>query len=126
MLTPTLIAECSAVSLPGILCVDDEHKNPILLDEAVSITRHQFFGIMNDELRTLMNSVLVGMAKLLEMTDLTEEQREYVKDLNLSGKNLLTLVNDMLKLQSIETGKIDVKSTVFNLNQYIDDTAMMQ
>ena len=125
MLTPTLIAECSAVSLPKFFCVDDDRNNLILLDEAVSITRYQFLGIMNDELRTPVNRVLLGIAKLLEMTDLTEEQREYVKDLNLSGKNLLTLVNDMLKLQSIETGKIDMKSTVFNLKQYIDDTAMM-
>jgi len=50
---------------------------------------------MSHELRTPMNGVL-GMAQLLAMTEMTDEQKEYLNLLDISGQSLLSLINDIL------------------------------
>jgi CheY-like chemotaxis protein len=80
---------------------------------------------MSHEIRTPMNGVL-GMVQLLEMTELTEEQQEYVDLLKQSGKNLLSLISDILDLSKIEAGKIQLQPAGFSLHQCIKDIVLMQ
>jgi len=87
--------------------------------------KSEFLSNMSHELRNPMNGVL-GMTQLLEMTDLNEEQRNYVTALNLSGKNLLSLINDILDLSKIEAGKITIEPVEFSLHQCINDVVLMQ
>ena len=56
-----------------------------------------------------MNGVL-GMAQLLQMTELTEEQRRYVETIQSSGETLLTLINDILDLSKLDAGKVYLDS----------------
>jgi CheY-like chemotaxis protein len=72
-----------------------------------------------------MNGV-IGMAQLLEMTDLSEEQMEYVELLTKSGKSLLSLINDILDLSKIEAGKIIIEPTEFSLKGCINNVVLMQ
>jgi signal transduction histidine kinase len=72
-----------------------------------------------------MNGVL-GMSQLLEMTELTEEQQEYLKDLNQSGEDMLSLVCNFLDFTSIEAGKTQMKSVEFNLRDCVNDAVIMQ
>ena len=96
-------------------------------EQADSATRakSEFLANMSHEIRNPMNGV-IGMAQLLTMTDLTEEQKDYVETLASSGKNLLTLINDILDLSKIESGKVTIEMVDFSLKHCIHDVVQTQ
>jgi len=76
--------------------------------------KSQFLSNMSHEFRTPMNGVL-GVAQLLETTDLNKEQQEYVDILGESGNKMLSLINDVLDLSRIEVGIIVIEQVDFDL-----------
>lgn len=63
-----------------------------------------------------MNGV-IGLSGLLLDTELTEEQREYAKLVELSGKHLMMLISDILDLSKIEAGRIELETKEFDLQE---------
>jgi len=74
---------------------------------AASNAKSAFLANMSHEIRTPLNGIL-GMAQVLEMGGLSDEQREQVQTILDSGRNLMALLNDVLDLSKIEAGKIAI------------------
>ena len=89
--------------------------------EAANRAKSEFLARMSHEIRTPLNVVL-GMGDLLERTALNTEQRQYVRVFQRAGSNLLTLINDILDLSKVESGRITLETIAFDLADVLDAT----
>jgi len=82
--------------------------------EAAATARENFLANMSHEIRTPLNGVL-GMTNLLAKTALNEQQRNYLSIIQHSGRHLLNVVNDVLDIAKITSGKLELEQSTFNL-----------
>jgi len=90
------------------------------LAEAANRSKSEFLANMSHEIRTPMNGILVS-TQLLANTEPTSEQREFLDIIHSSSKNLLTLINDILDLSRVESGRIELEQIDFSLRTTIGE-----
>jgi PAS domain S-box-containing protein len=89
--------------------------------EANARAKEDFLARMSHEIRTPLNGVL-GMATLLQKTPLTGVQQEYLSTMQVAGRHLLTLVNDVLDMAKITTHHLQLECLPFDLSLMLEGT----
>jgi len=116
----------SSVSIFGHNITDRKKAQDALVSEkeeaeASTKAKSNFLATMSHEIRTPLNGV-IGMGRLLNDTELTAKQKDYVESMMLSGEALLSVINDILDFSKIESEKMELENKPFALKRCIEET----
>ena len=92
--------------------------------EIASKTKDNFLATMSHELRTPL-SIVVGSGEMLQETQLTEVQQQLLNPMLVSSRRQLALINDILDLSKIESGKFQIDLAPFCLADLVKDVVEM-
>ncbi len=111
----------SIVDITELKHIENEINAARKAAEQASIAKTEFLTNISHEIRTPLNAIL-GFAEILrEKHHQTEQIRNYINGIVDSGKNLLLLINDILDLSKIESGKIEINFTPTDIRNLINE-----
>ncbi len=89
--------------------------------ERASLAKSEFLSRMSHEIRTPMNGI-IGMTEIARRnSDDPEKVDDCLKKVSLSSKHLMSLINDVLDMSKIESGKIQLKNELFDLKAFLEN-----
>ncbi|MBT8429258.1 MAG: response regulator, partial [Gammaproteobacteria bacterium] len=86
---------------------------------AASQAKSEFLASMSHEIRTPMTGV-IGFTRLLEKTELDDQQRDYTRIIGTSAGNLLDIIDEILDFSKMEAGRIELEHRNFNIEDLLD------
>lgn len=92
--------------------------------DAAAQAKSAFLANTSHEIRTPMNAIL-GMAQLLQRTNLDASQRDRVDKILNAGRHLLSIINDILDFSKIEAGKLEIEAIDFDLEQMLQSISTL-
>lgn len=104
--------------------IAEERQTALQSAEHSSTSKSRFVAMLSHEIRTPLNGIL-GMTQLLSRSELGMQQREQVEIVRRSGRHLLALVNDILDLARIESGKLAVDAGPVDVREVVGDVCAL-
>ncbi|HCE56801.1 MAG TPA: hypothetical protein DER09_03130 [Prolixibacteraceae bacterium] len=92
--------------------------------EEASKSKSEFLANVSHEIRTPLNAIL-GLSQWLAENTTIKQHQDYLNTILMSGKNLLTLLNDILDLSKIEAGKMEIELNPMSYHEIISDIRMV-
>jgi PAS domain S-box-containing protein len=96
-----------------------EHKLSLIKAYEAEKIKSRFLANMSHEIRTPINGI-IGFLELLDETDLSNQQQDYVNIIKNSSSTLLSIINDILDFSKIEENQLDIESIDINLKKEIE------
>ncbi|MDR0324694.1 MAG: transporter substrate-binding domain-containing protein [Oscillospiraceae bacterium] len=131
--TPWLVGAIALLFILTLVCIvyqirltgsHKELKAALENAEAANRTKTSFLANMSHEIRTPMNAI-IGMSELLQHERLNERQTGYVNDISMSSHSLLSIINDILDLSKIESGKVELAPVNYDFHAFLENVKSM-
>jgi len=112
-----MLADQIAMALVNARLYESEKRSKELAQKA-NRAKSEFLANMSHEIRTPMNSI-IGFSDLLLQENLTEELADFAKTIKLNGESLLEIINQILDLAKVETGRMEIEKVEFDLHALV-------
>jgi CheY-like chemotaxis protein/signal transduction histidine kinase/HPt (histidine-containing phosphotransfer) domain-containing protein len=121
--TLTILAGQAAVAMENARLYEGMKRSKEIA-QAANRAKSEFLANMSHEIRTPMNSI-IGFSDLLLQENLPEEHADFVRTIKMNGKGLLDIINQILDLAKVETGRMEVDIVKFDLQDLVDNVSQL-
>jgi len=118
-----MLTDQIAMALENASLYESEKKSKEYAQQA-NRAKSEFLANMSHEIRTPMNSI-IGFSDLLLQENLPEELGDFARTIKLNGEGLLDIINQILDLAKVETGRMEVENIEFDLQEMVDQVSQL-
>ncbi len=119
----TMIADQVAMGIINARLYESE-KDSKEIAQSANRAKSEFLANMSHEIRTPMNSI-IGFSDLLLQENLPDDLVDFIRTIKINGEGLLQIINQILDLAKVETGRMEVDNQEFDLEELIDNVTQL-